>query len=241
MCREGSPPQRSNSMQDEQGPSSRIAAAVDDGRGVAIPAMTTMEGGDDDENEHENEKREEGEKRGGVDGREWPEDSVRSKCFPVRVYQRWTYSYMSAILRKGSRQTFDDGTHLVQDDLFSVPHTMESRTLAEKFWKQYEGIVTATATRKNQQRKLIVALWRMAIPTFVPAGFCQLVTVLMQVAMPLLVRQLLTVLEENPKEKVVREGLPYAVAVFGALVVNAFANHRHRCASYRSTCTSALY
>ena len=46
--------------------------------------------------------------------------------------------------------------------------------------------------------------------------------------MPLLVRQLLRVLEENPKSKVINEGLPYALGIFFCLVLNAFANHRHR-------------
>jgi len=46
--------------------------------------------------------------------------------------------------------------------------------------------------------------------------------------MPLLVRELLTVLERNPDRDVVRQALPYAVAVFVALVLNAFADHRQR-------------
>ena len=71
-------------------------------------------------------------------------------------------------------------------------------------------------------------MWKIAAPTFVPAGFCQLLTVVCQVAVPLLVRELLRVLEDNPKQNVVSEGLPYAVSIFAVLFVNGFGNHRHR-------------
>lgn len=50
----------------------------------------------------------------------------------------------------------------------------------------------------------------------------------MQVAMPLLVRELLLVLERYPNQQVYAQGLPYAVGIFATLVVNGFANHRHR-------------
>jgi len=68
----------------------------------------------------------------------------------------------------------------------------------------------------------------MVSSIFVPAGFCQLVTVFMQIAMPLLVRQLLTVLSNNPGQNVVRQGMPYAVGIFLTVFVNGLATHRHR-------------
>jgi ABC-type transport system involved in cytochrome bd biosynthesis fused ATPase/permease subunit len=71
-------------------------------------------------------------------------------------------------------------------------------------------------------------LWHLAAPTFVPAGFCQLITVFAQITMPLLVRQLLQILEENPGATVVKEGMPYSVFIFVAALINAFGNHRHR-------------
>ena len=46
--------------------------------------------------------------------------------------------------------------------------------------------------------------------------------------MPLLVRQLLRVLEENPSKPILKEGLPYAIGIFLCLFINAFMNHRHR-------------
>lgn len=74
----------------------------------------------------------------------------------------------------------------------------------------------------------MTTLWYLAAPTFIPAGLCQLITVGCQVALPLLVRELLRVLENNPSQRVVSEGMPYAVAIFVLLVINGFGNHRHR-------------
>lgn len=68
----------------------------------------------------------------------------------------------------------------------------------------------------------------MVVPTLLPAGFCQLVTVIMQVSMPLLVRQMLLVLEQHPFQPVVRQGLPYAIGIFLTMFINSLASHRHR-------------
>lgn len=80
----------------------------------------------------------------------------------------------------------------------------------------------------GSQKRLVATLWHIAAPTFVPAGFCQLLTVICQVALPLLVRELLSVLEENPSERVVSQGMPYAIAIFLVLFTNGFGNHRQR-------------
>lgn len=98
---------------------------------------------------------------------------------------------------------------------------MRSELLSRDFWRYY-------GAASGSKRRLVATLWRLAAPTFVPAGFFQLMTVICQVAMPLQVRQLLAVLEANPGEKVIREGLPYAIGVFVTLLVNGICNHRHR-------------
>jgi len=74
----------------------------------------------------------------------------------------------------------------------------------------------------------MATLLRLALPTYIPAGFCQLVTVVAQVAMPLLVRELLTLLENNPSTTIIQQGIPYAVGMFVVLFVHAFADHRQR-------------
>ena len=81
---------------------------------------------------------------------------------------------------------------------------------------------------KDSKHRLLRTLWRLAAPTFIPAGFCQLITVFAQASTPLFVRQLLRILEQHPAQKVIKEGMPYALLIFLAAVVNAFATHRHR-------------
>lgn len=81
---------------------------------------------------------------------------------------------------------------------------------------------------KGQKHRLVKTLWRLSAKTFIPAGFCQLATVLCQVTIPLLVRELLNVLEENPGQNVIRAGMPFAVGIFLASFCNALGNHRHR-------------
>ena len=152
----------------------------------------------------------------------WPEER-RDLSWIRRTFQSWTYSYMHHVLDAGAKQTLDDGTHLSKHNLFAVATSMESRHLSALFWKYYNQEDIATS-----KRRLMATLWKLAAPTFIPAGFCQLMTVLCQVAMPLLVRQLLTVLEQNPDERVIRQGLPFAVAVFLDLILNGFFNHRQR-------------
>jgi hypothetical protein len=63
----------------------------------------------------------------------WPEDSVDGISWLYKIYDRWTYAYMSAVLTKGKNQTLKDGTHLTQDDLYRVPEAMRSTVLSEKF------------------------------------------------------------------------------------------------------------
>jgi ABC-type multidrug transport system fused ATPase/permease subunit len=152
---------------------------------------------------------------------QWPEE--RSRPWIYAFYERWTFSYMNAILRKGSKQqAIDNGSHLTQDDLYPVPSSMKSSFLAKKFEDVYNK------DSGTSKKRFMTTLWYLAAPTFIPAGLCQLITVGCQVALPLLVRELLRVLENNPSQRVVSEGMPYAVAIFVLLVINGFGNHRHR-------------
>ena len=74
----------------------------------------------------------------------------------------------------------------------------------------------------------------MAAPTFVPAGVYELITVLCQVAIPLIVRELLRLLEENPAQAIFDLAWPFVFGLFLCLVTNAIANHRHRYLATRS-------
>jgi hypothetical protein len=62
----------------------------------------------------------------------WPEDDMKGLFWPYKVYLRWTYSYLDPLLQTGSRQK-KEGFRLESADLFTVPRTMESEILNEKF------------------------------------------------------------------------------------------------------------
>jgi ABC-type multidrug transport system fused ATPase/permease subunit len=107
--------------------------------------------------------------------------------------------------------------HLVVDVVMRV-----SRNLTHIPFREFHD------KKKGDKRRFLRTLWHLAAPTFVPAGFCQLVTVFAQVAIPVMVRELLQILEDNPSVKVIKEGMPFAILIFVAALINAFADHRHR-------------
>lgn len=160
---------------------------------------------------------------------QWPEDPDANICRLRQMYDRWTYAYMSSILTKGSKQKKNDvkENRLSQEDLFQVPQNMQASLLADRFRIYHQQ--TSNETRKvGKNKRLFRTLWRLAAPTFIPAGFCQLVTAICQVSLPLLVREVLRVLEDNPQQSAFKEGMPFAVAIFLCTLINSFANHRHR-------------
>ena len=143
----------------------------------------------------------------------WPEDT--SNHWYQKLTQSLTYSYMGPLLQKGRRQ-FLDGDHLTQEDLYQVPSSMNAKDLVTLFRQYYT----------EEQGQLWKVLWKLAAPTFVPAGFYQLIYVAARVSLPLAMRGLLMALEDNPNQAIVREGLPYVVVIFVAAVAAAFAQHR---------------
>ena len=147
----------------------------------------------------------------------WPEEARTAPNALVLCYRWWTFSYMGRVLRKGARQRRADGAHLTPEDLYRVPPAMETAYLDERFHALFD----------DEEGRLLRTLWRLAAPYFVPAAFCQLLTVLVQIAVPLLVMQVLLLLEERPHQRVAR-GLPYVVAVFAASAANALGTHRQR-------------
>ncbi len=160
---------------------------------------------------------------------QWPEDEEENalKCcfhpfkFISAKWNRWTFAYMSVVLAKGAKQNKKDGHYLTSDDLYVVPRNMQSKKLVQVFDQNFPK------GSASSRRRLLWTLWKIGAPTFVPAGFCELLVVLCGTALPLLVRQLLKVLEQEP-EDVVARGLPLAVAIFAVSVINGFGNHRHR-------------
>ncbi len=60
------------------------------------------------------------------------------------------------------------------------------------------------------------------------ARFCQLIVVICGVALPLLIRNLMKIVEANVGNSIVRVGLPYALSIFATSVLNVLVSHRHR-------------
>lgn len=62
----------------------------------------------------------------------WPEEDTTSN-FLSRLYQRWTYSYMTRVLKIGSEQAKNSDVHLTQEDLYYVPPEAQAHHLAKLF------------------------------------------------------------------------------------------------------------
>ena len=171
----------------------------------------------------------------------------RQSSWYSRLWNNWTFAYMDVVLKKGASQNSKDGVpNLSQQDLFPVPESMKSTHLVETFTSEQQHLLeeavkqqnnhedTAWSQKRYQHQKntdgtsIYRILWRIGAPTFVPAGFCELVVVFCNTGLPLLVRELLRIIEENPNSKIINEGLPYAIGIFVVSVVNGLANHRHR-------------
>lgn len=141
---------------------------------------------------------------------------------------------MDLVLDKGAQQNTAEGRQLTSDDLYAVPRRMQAHRLVQVLQEELERrnhqppSSESAGLRGGGQRRLVHALWKIAAPTFVPAGVCEGVVVLCLTAMPLLVWELLAVLEGNPGGNVLKEGLPLAISLFAVSVINGFANHRHR-------------
>ena len=116
---------------------------------------------------------------------------------------------------------------LTLDDLYAAPQSMRVSKLRPDFDKLYS----------DRNSKLVPTLWKLAKPSFVPAGFCQLITVIAQVSVPLFVWQLLSILEANPNSNVFKEGIPFVFLILVADMANAFGTHRQRFLAMKSGVT----
>jgi hypothetical protein len=174
----------------------------------------------------------------------------------IRMYTIWTYSYMNVILRKGaaaskhhdddnnddSNNSSDDDYHLTSNDLYPVPREMKSLKLVFKFESYWEKLVNNSNSKNTDSKNtkkppkvittktiLLKTLWYISKPTYVPAGIYQLVSTLCISTMPLVVRQLLYVLEdESGNVNVIQEGLIWCCLLTLMTFINGLSNHRHR-------------
>lgn len=184
----------------------------------------------------------------------WPEDAT-SSC--SKSVSDLSFSYMDSVFQRGAsihkshrqaarrkrkgtsaasvelgsnaRQTntASDEQILTLNDLYAAPKSMQVSKLRPDFDKLYS----------DHNSKLVPTLWKLARPSFVPAGFCQLITVIAQVSSPLFVWQLLSILEANPNSNVFKEGIPFVFLILIADMANAFGTHRQRFLAMKSGVT----
>ncbi|KAG7359453.1 multidrug transporter membrane ATP-binding component [Nitzschia inconspicua] len=134
---------------------------------------------------------------------------------------------------------------LTTHDLFVVPRSIEASLLMTQMEEYYDNDVAAAPTStdptdpttttttsstsyRQKRRRLLKTLWKIAAPMYIPAGICELLVVICGTTLPLLVRDLLRILENNPNQNITSEGLPWALSIALVSVINGLGNHRHR-------------
>jgi len=175
----------------------------------------------------------------------WPEDHhLTAHNYDIMqlissTYNRWTYSYMNRIFKKGSMQKRDKSNkeaQLTQRDLYRTPKNIEASMLNHKFWSIYKQ-----QTDHNFRR----TLWILVRKTFVPAGVCQLFALTAQLSIPMCVMKVLQSLEMGRGGD--SSNIVYVVAIFILSIINALCTHRYQLLSYqsgillRTAITSAIY
>jgi len=174
----------------------------------------------------------------------WPEDHhLTTHNYDIlqlisSTYNRWTYSYMNRIFKKGSMQKLDKSkeAQLSQHDLYKTPKNIEASMLNDKFWSIYKQ-----QTDHNFRR----TLWILVRKTFVPAGVCQLFALTAQLSIPMCVMKVLQSLESGSVGDI--SNIVYVVAIFILSIINALCTHRYQLLSYqsgillRTAITSAIY
>ena len=169
----------------------------------------------------------------------WPEDAAILSL--SSLYNRWTYSYMNRIFKKGALQRHDKSVEaqLTQQDLYRTPKNDEAALLNAKFWAVYKE------TNYNFRR----TLWLLVKPVFMPAGIWQAVALAAQLSIPMCVMKLLQEIESktDPSENIIRGTIGYVLAIFFLSITNALCTHRYQFLSYesgiiiRSAVTCAIY
>jgi len=163
---------------------------------------------------------------------------------------------------KNTGNKHDSFEELTHNDLYPVPTDMKAHVLHSQFSELYYRKNTAHSSvesslestvkeRKNITKKnkklLVKSLWNIIKKTYVAGGICQLITVLAQVAQPLIVMQILMIIEQNPKQQIIKEGLPYIILLYLDTVLNGLCTNRHNYLAYksgvklRSCVVSAIY
>jgi hypothetical protein len=130
---------------------------------------------------------------------------------------------------------------LTQDDMHRAPLSMMVSVLQPEFDRHYDSALFSPSPPPPARRRrqtpdpLAHALWWLARPTFVLAGFFQLSMVVAQVLVPMFMWRLLRLLEESDggggggsRTSVFRGALPYILLILVADTANAYGMHWQR-------------
>jgi hypothetical protein len=177
----------------------------------------------------------------------WPEDNVNNNnktSLLSSIYNRWTYSYMNRIFRKGAKQRHNKSidAQLTQHDLYRTPYNDEASLLNTKFWTIYN--TSHEHEHETNYNKFRITLWKLVKHIFISAGVCQLVALASQLSIPMFVMKLLQQIENRTEsnqgggsssyESIVHETIGYVLGIFILSIVNALCTHRYQFLSYES-------
>ena len=149
--------------------------------------------------------------------RAWPEPYAG-------VFSQLTYAYLWPLLCLGAVR----GRTLSNDDLFKLPKPETSIALSVALQRHYRlaGAVGASAAEDASFWRLTKALWALIRPLMVEAGWWNLVACSIQVAMPMLLREVVLGVAESDPFEARRRGLRGACFVAVGCVFQALSQQR---------------
>jgi ABC-type multidrug transport system fused ATPase/permease subunit len=99
----------------------------------------------------------------------------------------------------------------------------------------------------DEKGSLVSALWKIAAPSFKPAGLWELLFVVARISLPLSLRELLLIITKNPGLPIILEAIPFAITLSLAAITAALSQNRVTFLStqsgicIRAALTSAIY
>ena len=131
-----------------------------------------------------------------------------------------------------------DIDELTAGDVYGIPRNMMSEDLAANFWKAHRRIASSgDAAKRGGTRNFLLVLWELSKATYLRAAGWQLVVTACQVSLPLLVREILLLLESHPGESFRRQGMPLAFVIFAVSALDGVGAERQKYLAYKTGIT----
>ena len=140
-------------------------------------------------------------------------------------------------------QSFDE---LQMHDLYSLASFMKADVLYEKFQslnelskeklrsihKSHQS--TSASTDKQNQKRIFRLALRLVYPIYFRAGIWQLLATICHLGIPLCVFKILQLLEDNPRQKIIEEGMLYAILIFLLNAMEGISQEKHKFLAFQS-------